>query len=368
MRKIIGLILLLTVFLGIKNGNTQGLYAITNVELENISDDRFDDLNNYKSNFINQIVTSTRSTSVKATNNSSNLSLLQTVGNVTIFSTEVFRSPSAMHKVEGEVVLSSKLIGSDVSISSVTVPLQGVGRSQNQAFINMYRSVNKRDLKNYFEKLNEETNAFLNQQCNSIISNAKIESNQGNFDEALYALNLIPESSGECYDKAEVAIVEIYEIQQEFVCEENLSTLKLQYSKSNSIDNSVDVLDTAREMDFNYYCQERMQEFYSEVENNIERQNELLAQELKEKRERAEEEKRLKAEEDALQREREYNLRLLEISHNRSLEELRIKSRAQVQTENMNTFTQALFSRGNMVKDRMANDDNSRQILARIFN
>jgi hypothetical protein len=89
----------------------------------------------------------------------------------------------------------------NVKFSSTTFSLKGVGTNETKAFIGAFKTINpnKTELKELVEEAEKEIISYYNSKCEFIKKESATMVSQGNFDEAIYKLSLIPEVCQDCY-------------------------------------------------------------------------------------------------------------------------------------------------------------------------
>lgn len=95
--------------------------------------------------------------------------------------------------------------------SSKTMTLKGVGSNETKALINAFKSLktNDSEFQNFVSHAKNQIVKYYNTRCATVIKEAQMLENQNRYDEALYRLTGIPESSS-CYDRALAMVQQMY--------------------------------------------------------------------------------------------------------------------------------------------------------------
>lgn len=111
---------------------------------------------------------------------------------------------------------------------SVTISNEGIGNSDNEAFINAFKQIDIRSsqLRNFVNSANKKIIEYYESQIDNYIAQAEAQAKLGEYESALYILSTVPDCC-EGYDKVNDAAVRVYQI---MIDQESLKAL--QHAKS----------------------------------------------------------------------------------------------------------------------------------------
>ena len=95
--------------------------------------------------------------------------------------------------------------------SSESISLKGVGTNENKAYISALKRVNpnNQNIKNFISKSKQKIVAYYNENCKLMINRAQNLEAQNNFEEALFVLSSVPESSS-CFSSVKGKIKPLF--------------------------------------------------------------------------------------------------------------------------------------------------------------
>ena len=132
--------------------------------------------------------------------------------NVVIVSKDVIASapPSIVYTLDVNLYIGDGLDGN--KFASYSTSCKGVGINENKAMIEALKNIkpNNTEIQNFVTLGKKKVISFYNDRCDLILKQAKLLEAQNRYEEAIYKLTSIPESSLTCFNKAIEAIVPIY--------------------------------------------------------------------------------------------------------------------------------------------------------------
>lgn len=147
---------------------------------------------------------------------------------VSIISQDVTPTAPPMIALNVEITLYIVDAKSQTIFSQTTIPLKGVGKTEDRAYTQAINNIKPRhgQFRGFVEKGKEKIVEYYNSQCDVIISSAKALAGQKKYDEALYTLMSVPDVSRECHDKCLAISVDIYQEYADQQCNQYLSAAK----------------------------------------------------------------------------------------------------------------------------------------------
>lgn len=147
---------------------------------------------------------------------------------VSIISQDVTPTAPPMIALNIEITLYIVDAKSQTIFSQTTIPLKGVGNTEDRAYTQAINNINPRhgQFRGFVEKGKEKIVEYYNSQCDVIISSAKALAGQKKYDEALFTLLSVPDVSRECHDKCLAISIDIYQEYADQQCNQYLSAAK----------------------------------------------------------------------------------------------------------------------------------------------
>jgi hypothetical protein len=155
--------------------------------------------------------------------------------------------------------------------SNVSVRLKGVGDSETKAYIDAFNNfdINSDNLKNFIVEGKNKIIQFYNAQCDILISEAKSNSAQNNFDLALNQLSSIPDVCLDCFNKVQPVILEIYGKKINSECKTLLLNAKSAWVNSQNITGANQASEYLKNINPNSNCYNDALIFSNEVSNRL---------------------------------------------------------------------------------------------------
>lgn len=96
---------------------------------------------------------------------------------------------------------------------STSIEIKGVGLNENKAHIEAIKNINikNKELASFIEEGKNRIKEYYNSNCDFIVRNAMILSNNGDYDGAILKLAIVPEACESCYTKCLDFIQNIYQ-------------------------------------------------------------------------------------------------------------------------------------------------------------
>tara|TARA_R110000868_G_scaffold408293_5_gene691029 strand:- start:63940 stop:64704 length:765 start_codon:yes stop_codon:yes gene_type:complete len=186
---------------------SQGSSYTSLIELDDIEDQNFSELDKFKDNLIRPFLRSASRTDFSFVENDESKYLLYTSISVMVISSEVVRTPAVLQKIEVDISFETSLIGGQPNLGRDVITISGVGKTQNEAYLNAVKKINQRKLQAYYRTLIKEVDDYLSTNCGSILERTKEQVQDGNAAIALFGLSLIPEKNEGCYKKSNTALL-----------------------------------------------------------------------------------------------------------------------------------------------------------------
>ena len=178
-----------------------GITAYIDSELENMTPGSSSIL----SNKLNQIVNANGL-------GASSMSRFIITANVNILSKDIVATapPSIAYTLDVTLYIGDGFDGN--KFTSHILTLKGVGINENKALIEAFKSIKPNDVavQTFVTTGKKQIIEYYNTRCEQILKEAKLLEAQNKFEEAIWKLTAVPDSSPECYNKAIDAIAPIY--------------------------------------------------------------------------------------------------------------------------------------------------------------
>lgn len=147
---------------------------------------------------------------------------------ISIINKDVTPTAPPMVSLNIEVTLYIVDVLSQNIFSQTTIPLKGVGNTEERAYSQALNNINPRQgqYRGFIEKGKEKIIEYYNSKCDVIISSSKALAGQKKYDEALYMLLSVPDVSRECFDKCMAISIDVYQEYADQKCNEYLSAAK----------------------------------------------------------------------------------------------------------------------------------------------
>lgn len=189
------------------SGLSQGSSYTSLIVVEDVEDQNFGMLNKYKLNLLRPFLRSTNRTDFSFVERDESKYLLSTTINVMVISSEVVRTPAVLQKIEIDISFETSFIGGQPSLGRDIITLSGLGKTQNEAYLNAVKKINQRKLQAYYRTLIKEVDNYLSANCTGIIERTREHVREGNTEAALFGLSLVPEKSKGCYEKSNAELL-----------------------------------------------------------------------------------------------------------------------------------------------------------------
>lgn len=147
---------------------------------------------------------------------------------ISIISKDVTPTAPPMVALNIEVTLYIVDVLSQNIFSQTSIPLKGVGNTEERAYSQALNNINPRhgQFRGFVEKGKEKIIEYYNSKCDVIISSAQALAGQKKYEEALFMLLSVPDVSRECFDKCMAISIDIYQEYSNQKCNEHLSAAR----------------------------------------------------------------------------------------------------------------------------------------------
>ena len=114
------------------------------------------------------------------------------------------------------------------SFCNTTIQLKGVGTNENKAFIEAFKTINpkNKEIEKFIEEGKNKIVSYYNTQCDFIIKEALTLKKQGNYDEAIYKLSLVPDICKDCYFRCLDSLTTFFQQKIDADCNQKLQQAK----------------------------------------------------------------------------------------------------------------------------------------------
>ena len=165
-------------------------------------------------------------------------------------------------------VIGDGLDGNKFASKNITV--KGVGTNETKALINAFKTIKANDpeMQNFIAAGKNQITQYYNSRCASVIKEAKMLENQNQFDEALYRLTGIPESSS-CYDKALASVDQLYRKKIDRECRLKLAEAQNYWNSNPTSEGASVVADILSGIDPRSACYKEVSNFASKVGKRV---------------------------------------------------------------------------------------------------
>jgi len=109
--------------------------------------------------------------------------------------------------------------------STKTISFMSIGINANKAYIDGIKSIKPEssEFTAFIEEGKNKIIAYYNDRCDFILQDAKTLAAQKKYLEAIYQLSLVPDVCKDCYMKASVAVLPLYQAYMDDLCNKNLA-------------------------------------------------------------------------------------------------------------------------------------------------
>lgn len=157
--------------------------------------------------------------------------------NVSVLSKDITPTAPPMYAftIEVTMYIGDGIEGTNFSSHSVT--LKGAGTNETKAYISALKNLKTNDpqYQVFIEKGKTKVIEYYNSKCNLIIKGAQALASQGQYEEAIYNLSIIPEVCKDCYDKSMDAVSTIYKFQIDKVGKASLVNATNSWNSSQNV-------------------------------------------------------------------------------------------------------------------------------------
>lgn len=112
--------------------------------------------------------------------------------------------------------------------SSAVLSVKGVGQTEEKSLMDAVKQISpkNKNVVEFVESGRQKILDYYKANCDMIVTKAKSQAGQRDFQSALNMLNDIPTDIPECFEKANSAAGQIFKDYQNFLCDQNLSQAK----------------------------------------------------------------------------------------------------------------------------------------------
>lgn len=186
---------------------------------------------------------------------------------VNIGTKDIIPGPPQMIAQNLEVTLFIGDAISNIRFSNLSLNLKGVGTNENKAFIEAFKMINPKNaqITGFLEEGKQKIIQYYSSQCDFIIKDAQSLSKQGNFDEAIYKLSLVPEVCEDCYFKCIDTMLQIYQTKIDVDGKKKFNEAKLLWSANQTSAGAEQAGDILSQIDPMASCQNDVSQFINSI-------------------------------------------------------------------------------------------------------
>jgi len=157
------------------------------------------------------------------------------------------------------------------SFCNSTISLKGVGTNENKAYIDALKKINPKnpDIQKFVEEGKNKIVTYYNTQCDFIIKNALTLKKQGNYDEAIYQLSIVPDVCQECYFRCLDTLTSIFQQRVDADCNQKLKQAKTVWAAEQNPDGAEKAADIVNQINPLATCQPEVDVFIKSIEAKL---------------------------------------------------------------------------------------------------
>jgi len=155
--------------------------------------------------------------------------------------------------------------------SNLTLSLKGVGNNENKSLIDALKRINpkNKEIENFIEEGKNKIITFYNTQCDFISKEAETLTKQGDFEEAIYKLSLVPEVCQDCYFKSLDLMTSIYQQKIDSDCNQILNNAKTTWTSQQNSAGAEKAGDILSQINPAANCQPEVNKFIKSIESKL---------------------------------------------------------------------------------------------------
>jgi len=191
--------------------------------------------------------------------------------NVNVGTKDIIAGPPQMIAQNLDVTLFIGDAVENKSFCNTTISLKGVGTNENKAYIDALKKINPKnpEIQKFVEEGKNKIVTYYNTQCDFIIKNALTLKKQGNFDEAIYQLSIVPDVCQECYFRCLDTLNSIFQQKVDADCNQKLKQAKTLWAAEQTPDGAEKAADIVNQINPLATCQPEVDAFIKSIEAKL---------------------------------------------------------------------------------------------------
>jgi hypothetical protein len=157
---------------------------------------------------------------------------------VNVGTKDIIAGPPQIISQNLDLVLFVGDASTNTIFSITTLSLKGVGKNENIAFIDAFKTINTRrkEISDFVEEGKYKIINYYNTNCDFIIKDAQASVKLEKYDEAIYQLSLVPDVCKECYFKCLDTLMFIYQKKIDADCSVKFNKAKVTWAAAQNAD------------------------------------------------------------------------------------------------------------------------------------
>jgi hypothetical protein len=151
---------------------------------------------------------------------------------VSIGTKDIIAGPPQMIAQNLDLTLRVGDAASGIVFSMTTLALKGVGPNENKSLLEAFKNIapGNTEIQACVSQGKAAIVEYYRANCTKLIDGASAKAQQGNYDEAIYQLSLIPDASEDCYNRSLEAAQMVYQAKTNKEGAEHLQAAKAAWS------------------------------------------------------------------------------------------------------------------------------------------
>lgn len=191
--------------------------------------------------------------------------------NINIGTKDIIAGPPQMIAQNLDVTMFIGDAVDNKSFCNTTISLKGVGTNENKAYIDALKKINPKnpEIQKFVEEGKNKIVLFYNTQCDFIIKNALTLRKQGNYDEAIYNLSIVPDVCQDCYFKCLDTLASIFQQKVDADCDKKLKKAKTVWAAEQTPQGAEKAADIVIQINPLATCQPEVDAFIKSIEAKL---------------------------------------------------------------------------------------------------
>jgi hypothetical protein len=191
--------------------------------------------------------------------------------NVNVGTKDIIAGPPQMIAQNIDITLFVGDALTNTIFSNITLSLKGVGTNENKAFIEAFKNINpkNKEVIAFLEEGKKKIIDYYATQCDFILKKANALAEQFKFEEAIYNLMTVPETSKDCYFKSKDAATAIFKLKIESDCTEKLKQAKLIWASESNENGAMKASEIMIAIIPSDNCKQEINKLSAEIKNKL---------------------------------------------------------------------------------------------------